>query len=45
MAVVEFLAKVDFLDALEDNPEIALRMLRGLGDMVRGADRWIAQLL
>ena len=40
-----FLARVDFLSALEDNPEIALGMLRSLGAMVRGADRWIAQLL
>ena len=40
-----FLAKDDFLNALEENPEIALGMLPGLGAMVRGADRWIAQLL
>ena len=40
-----FLARGDFLSALEENPEIALGMLPGLSAMVRGADRWIAQLL
>ena len=40
-----FLARADFLSALEENPEIALGMLPGLSAMVRGADRWIAQLL
>ena len=40
-----FLARDDFLGALEENPEIALGMLHGLTAMVRGADRWIAQLL
>ena len=40
-----FLARDDFLSALEENPEIALGMLPGLSAMVRGADRWIAQLL
>ena len=40
-----FLARDDFLSALEKNPEIALGMLPTLGTMVRGADLWIAQLL
>ena len=40
-----FLARDDFFSALEENPEIALGMLPGLSAMVRGADRWIAQLL
>ncbi len=40
-----FLARDDFLSALKENPEIALGMLPGLSAMVRGADRWIAQLL
>ena len=40
-----FLARDEFLSALEENPEIALGMLPGLSAMVRGADRWIAQLL
>ena len=40
-----FLARDAFLTALSQNPEIALGMLPGLSAMVRGADRWIAQLL
>ncbi len=40
-----FLARDAFLLALEQNPEIALGMLPGLGTMVRSADQWIAQLL
>ena len=40
-----FLARDTFLLALEENPEIALGMLPGLGTMVRSADQWIAQLL
>lgn len=40
-----FLARDDFLNALSQNPKIALGMLPGLGSMVRGSDRWIAQLL
>ena len=40
-----FLSRDDFLNALAQNPEIALGMLPGLGMMVRSADQWIAQLL
>lgn len=40
-----FLPREAFLNALEDNPEIAIRMLSGLAGMVRSADRWIAELL
>ena len=40
-----FLPRRAFLDALNENPEIAVSMLPGLGNMVRSADQWIAQLL
>ena len=40
-----FLPRGAFLQALRDNPEIAVGMLRGLSSMVRSADQWIAQLL
>lgn len=40
-----FLPRTVFLSALRDNPGIAVSMLPGLGNMVRSADRWIAQLL
>ncbi len=40
-----FLPRRAFLEALNENPEIAVSMLPGLGRMVRSADRWIAQLL
>ena len=40
-----FLPRMDFLDALDENPEIAVGMLAGLGTMVRSADQWIAHLL
>lgn len=40
-----FLPRNAFLQALKENPEIAVSMLPGLGSMVRSADQWIAQLL
>jgi CRP/FNR family cyclic AMP-dependent transcriptional regulator len=40
-----FLPRRAFLEALKENPEIAVGMLPGLGRMVRSADQWIAQLL
>ena len=40
-----FLPREAFLNALEENPEIAIGMLSGLAGMVRSADRWIAELL
>ncbi len=40
-----FLPRRAFLEALNENPEIAVSMLPGLGKMVRSADQWIAQLL
>ena len=40
-----FLPRRSFLVALNENPEIAVSMLPGLGRMVRSADQWIAQLL
>ena len=40
-----FLPRDAFVTALEENPEIALRMLPTLATMVRGADQWIAELL
>lgn len=40
-----FLPREAFLAALEENPNIALGMLHGLGAMVREADQWIARLL
>ena len=40
-----FLPRRAFLEALNENPEIAVGMLPGLGRMVRSADQWIAQLL
>ena len=40
-----FLPREAFMSALENNPEIAVGMLPGLGFMVRNADQWIAQLL
>ena len=40
-----FLPRSAFLEALNENPEIAVSMLPGLGSMVRSADQWIAQLL
>ncbi|PKB67315.1 MAG: hypothetical protein BZY81_05010 [SAR202 cluster bacterium Io17-Chloro-G4] len=38
-----FLPRAEFLAALEENPEIALRMLPALAAMVRNADQWVAQ--
>jgi CRP-like cAMP-binding protein len=38
-----FLPRTEFLAALEENPEIALRMLPTLAAMVRNADQWVAQ--
>ncbi len=40
-----FLPRRAFLEALNENPEIAVSMLPSLGRMVRSADQWIAQLL
>jgi CRP-like cAMP-binding protein len=40
-----FLPRETFMSALENNPEIAVGLLPGLGTMVRNADQWIAQLL
>ena len=40
-----FLPRRAFLTALNENPEIAVSMLPGLGRMVRSADQWISQLL
>ena len=40
-----FLPREAFLEALEENPEIAMGMVHSLGTMVRAADQWIAQLL
>ncbi len=40
-----FLPRSAFLAALRENPGIAVSMLPTLGNMVRSADRWIAQLL
>lgn len=40
-----FLPRSAFLKALNENPEIAVSMLPGLGSMVRSTDRWTAQLL
>ena len=40
-----FLPRHAFIKALEENPEIAVSMLPGLGRMVRSADQCIAQLL
>ncbi|MDA1272105.1 MAG: cyclic nucleotide-binding domain-containing protein [Chloroflexi bacterium] len=40
-----FLPRRAFLAALKENPEIAVSMLPGLGNMVRSADQWISQLL
>ena len=40
-----FLPRRAFLEALGENPEIAVSMLPRLGNMVRSADRWISQLL
>ncbi len=40
-----FLPRDAFLQALEQNPEIAAGMLPALAAMVRNADQWIAQLL
>jgi CRP-like cAMP-binding protein len=40
-----FLSRDAFLTALEQNPEIAVGLLRVLAGMVRSADQWIAQLL
>ena len=40
-----FLDRDTFLAALDEHPEIARGMLRGLATMVRNADQWIAQLL
>ena len=38
-----FLPRTEFLAALEENPEIALKMLPTLAAMVRNADQWVAQ--
>ena len=40
-----FLPREAFLQALKQNPEIAVGMLPRLSSMVRSADQWIAQLL
>ena len=40
-----FLPRRAFIEALDENPEIAVSMLPGLGRMVRSADQWISQLL
>lgn len=40
-----FLPRHAFLEALGENPEIAVSMLPRLGNRVRSADRWISQLL
>ena len=38
-----FLPRAAFLAALDENPQIALRMLPALAAMVRNADQWVAQ--
>lgn len=40
-----YLPRDAFLEALSENPEIAVGMLPALASMVRNADQWIAQLL
>ena len=40
-----FLPRHSFFEALDENPEIAVSMLPGLGSMLRSADQWISQLL
>ena len=40
-----FLPRDTFLTALEESPQIAVRMLPALASMVRNADQWIGKLL